>query len=172
MASFANYTLLRTVDSRGPNQETTLNNIQQYDAELLQAVLLSIPREEWGKELLTPDIMQKVFDIVPRLSDTFFYQRLISRPQTTDEQEEVVLFLQERIRFHTQAVRNWGYFTDVVKITTELYEPLDKPFSAHYGFGISDIVHVMKSVVAESEHRANEHFSILRRCCMKAVLGS
>ena len=163
MASFANYTLLRTVDSRGPKQETTLNNIQQYDAELLQAVLLSIPREEWGKELLTPDIMQKVFDIVPRLSDTFFYQRLISRPQTTDEQEEIVLLLQERIRFHTQAVRNWGYFTDVVKITTELYEPLDKPFSAHYGFGISDIVHVMKSVVAESEHRANEHFSILQK---------
>lgn len=163
MAAFTNYTLLRIGDSKDPHQETTLNNIQQYDAELLQAVLLSIPSEEWGKNPLTPGIMQIVVDTVPKLSETFFYQRVLSAPQTTDEQGKVVQFLQERIRFHTQAVRNWGYFTDIVKITTELYSPLDKPFSKHYGFGISDLIHVMKSVVAEYEHRANEHFSILKK---------
>ena len=163
MASFANYTLLRIGDIKDPHQGTTLNNIQQYDAELLQAVLLSVPPEEWGKNPLTPGIMQIVFDIVPKLSETFFHQRVLAAPQTTDEQEEVVQFLQERIRFHTQAVRNWGYFTDVVKITTELYKPLDRPFSAHYGFGIGDIVHVMKSVVTEYERRASEHFSILQK---------
>ena len=163
MASFANYTLLRIGDSKDPHQGTTLNNIQQYDAELLQAVLLSVPSEEWGKNPQTPGIMQIVFDIVPKLSETFFHQRVLAVPQTTDEQEKVVQFLQERIRFHTQAVRNWGYFTDVVKITTELYKPLDRPFSAHYGFGISDIVHVMKSVVTEYEHRASEHFGILQK---------
>ncbi len=160
VASFAIYGLRKDV-----HQDSPLNNIQQHHAELLQSVLLTIPSEEWGTKPLTPNIMQTVFDAVPKLSETFFHQRILAEQKITDEHESAVLSLQDRIRLHTQAVRNWGYFTDIIRIAKELYGPLDAPFSAHYGFGISDLVQVIEAVVVEYERRANEHFSTLRKVC-------
>ncbi len=162
MASFATYGLLKNVTNNG-NHQKALPNIEQYHAELLQAVLLTIPLEEWGKKPLTPDVMQTVFDIVPKLSETFFFQRVLAGQKVKDEQKMAVLYLQERIRFHTHAVRNWGYFSEVVKITTELYGALDEDFSAHLGFSISDLVRLMEFVIDEYERRINEHFRILQK---------
>ena len=163
MASFANYGLLKGVGREGVNQNSTLNNIHQHHGELLQAVLLTIPFEQWGAKPLLPDIMQIIFDTVPKLSETFFHQRILATQKIKDEQEKDVLSLQELIRFRTQGVRNWGYFTDVIRIATELYGPLDSRFLVHYGFGISDLIQVMESVVTEYERRANEHFSIQQK---------
>lgn len=162
MASFATYGLLKNVTNNGKHQKA-LPNIEQYHAELLQAVLLTIPLEEWGKQPLTPDVMQTVFDIAPKLSETFFFQRVLAGQKVKDEEKIAVLSLQERIRFHTHAVRNWGYFSEVVKITTELYGTLDEDFSAHHGFSISDLVRLMESVIAEYERRVNEHSRILQK---------
>ena len=163
MASFTAYGLMQNVTNEGVHQKALRDKIEQHHAELLQAVLLTIPFDEWEKKPLTHEVMPTVFDIVPKLSKTFFYQRVLAVQQVKDEQKIEVLFLQERIRFHTHGIRNWGYFIDVIKITTELFEPLDEHFSSHYGFGVSDLVQVMESVVAEYERRINEHFSPLQK---------
>ena len=163
MASFATYGLMRGVIGNSVDHNLTPNNIQQYHAELLQAVLLTIPFEEWGTKPLVPNTMQTVFDTVPKLSDTFLHQRILAAQKITDEQENTISFLLERIRFNTQAVRNWGYLTDVKKLSSELYGPLDARFKAQCGFGISDLVQVTEALVAEFERRANEHFNTLQK---------
>lgn len=163
IASFAFYGLMTTVTREGADQKALLSNIQQHHAEMLQAIMLTVPLKDWGKNPLSPDTMQVIFDNVPKLANTFFHQRILANKQVVDEQEQAVLSLQDRIRFHTQAVRNWGYFADVIKITTELYGPLDAPFLAHYGFGISHLVQVMESITTELERRVSEHWNILRR---------
>ena len=156
MAVFAN-ALMRNVGRKGVRQNPS-SNIQQYHGELLQAVLLTIPSDEWSTKPLEsePDVMQAVFDAVPKLSDTFFHERLLAAQKNTDEQKKAVMSLQSSIQLHTQAVRNWGYFGDVIEIVSELYGPLDELFSAHYGFGISDLAQVMKAIGGEYERRVNE----------------
>ena len=162
MASFATYTDFHLEQNNG-TYKPLLKNVQQHHSELLQAVLLTIPSEEWGLDPLTPDVMETLFEALPKLSDTFFHQRVLAASKISDKQEKLILSLQERIRLHTQAIRNWGYFTEVIKISTELYEPLDSHFTANYGFSITDLIQVMKSVVTEFEHRTNEHFNILQK---------
>lgn len=162
MASFATYTDFYMVKNDG-TYKPLLKNVQQHHSELLQAVLLTIPSEEWGLDPLTPGVMGTLFEALPKLSDTFFHQRVLAASKISDKQEILILSLQERIRLHTQAIRNWGYFTEVIKISTELYEPLDSHFTANYGFSITDLIQVMKSVVTEYEHRTNEHFNILQK---------
>ena len=162
MASFAMYALQVFLDAQGRTRRSPLN-IEQHHVELLQAVLLMIPPKQWGSFPVTPPVMESVYDNVPKLAATFFHQRLLAGDAVSDDQELAVLSLQERIRLHTQAVRNWGYYGDVIKITTELYGLLDAGFKAYYSFGVCDLVEVMRSVVAEYERRANEHWSTLRK---------
>ena len=110
MTSFATYGLMRAVIDDTIDHSLSPNNIQQHHAELLQAVLLAIPLEEWGTKPVLPGVMQTVFDTLPLLSDTFLHQRILATEQVKDNREKDMFFLLERIRFHTQAVRNWGYF--------------------------------------------------------------
>ncbi len=160
--SFATYGLMRAVIGDSVGHSFAPNNIQQHHAELLQAILLTIPFEEWGARPVLPDIMQTIFDTLPLLSDTFVHQRVLAAEQVEDQHEKDMLFLFERIRFHTQAVRNWGYFDDVKQLTVEIYGPLDSRFRDQCGFGISDLVQVAAALVNDCERRATEHFRVLQ----------
>ena len=163
MATFAAYAFVVGVNESGSEQKALLEDINQHHAELLQAILLSIPREEWGQEEPIPEVMQVLIDNLPKLSDTFFHERLLEAEQTTDEQEAVIRSLQNRVRLHTQLVRNWGYHTEVIAIARELYRPLDEKFSAFHGFTISDLIEVMHSLVIELRRRVGRHFEILQK---------
>ena len=79
---------MRDVIGKSVDHNLTSNNIQQHHAELLQAVLLTIPFEEWGAKPLKHNSMRTVFDIVPKLSDTFLHQRILAAQKITDEQEQ------------------------------------------------------------------------------------
>ncbi|WMT75789.1 hypothetical protein [Bradyrhizobium sp. Ash2021] len=107
--------------------------------------------------------MQIVFDSLPKLSDTFFLQRTLDAEKVSDEQELAVLSLQERIRLHTMAVRNWAHFGRVIQISKELYGALDAPFASHHGFSCTDLIEVMHCAVSEYERRQTEHWERFRR---------
>lgn len=124
--------------SLGPSgeQHKALPDILQHHGELLHALVLTLPIGDWGKKPLTPDVMNRLFDTVPRLSDTFFMQRVLDGEAVQDEEAHVVLSLQERIRFQTHGVRNWGYFDNVVALSRDLYSALDQGLSAHHGLSM------------------------------------
>jgi hypothetical protein len=105
--------------------------------------------------------VEVLYQALPKLADTFFLQRLLAADRASDEVAKEVLSLQERIRLNTQGVRNWSYFSNVVRISKELHAPLDAPFIEKVGFGITDLVEVMAQVVKEYERRANEHLNTL-----------
>ena len=158
MAIFA-HSLLRDVDRKGVPRIPAVNDLQQFHGELLQAVLLTVPPEEWGAKPLEieSDVMHRVSDAVPELFNSFFHERLIAAQKIEDERKRAVMSLQCSIQFHTQAVRNWGYFGHVIEISTNLYRPLDGAFYEHYGFSISDLIKVMKIIGAEYERRLNDN---------------
>jgi hypothetical protein len=148
----------------GPGSDRKpIPEIQQHHAELLLAILLTLPADQWTSTPVVPDVMQIIFDNVPKLSDAFFLQRTLDGESATSEQERAVLFLQERIRFHTMGVRNWGYFGDVVQISKELYGAIDAPFAAHHGFSCTDLIEVARCMVAEFERQQTEHWDQLRK---------
>lgn len=162
MNSFATYGLMRAVIGDSVGHSFAPNSIQQHHAELLQAVLLTVPFEEWGVKPVLPGIMQTIFDTLPLLSDTFVHQRVLAAEQMEDKREKDMMFLLERVRFHTQAVRNWGCFGDVKQLTVEIYGPLDSRFRDQYGFSISELVQVAEALVDDCERRASEHFRVLQ----------
>jgi len=146
LASFASYGLQAHVTRDGVEKKAH-PDILQHHAELLQAILLTIPADAWGTGVLTPQVMQTVFDTVPKLSQAFLFQRILDGQTVKDDPEALTIrSLQERIRLHTHGVRNWGYFSDVVRLSLDLYHPLDAAMLAHYGFNATDVIEVLNAV--------------------------
>ncbi|WP_253710739.1 hypothetical protein [Bradyrhizobium sp. WD16] len=162
LACYAGYGLL-TFGSEDSSRGKPVADVLQHHAELLQAIVLSIPLDQWGPAPVRPHVMQTVFDSMPKLSDTFFLERTLDGQKISDPQELAVLELQERIRLHTMAVRNWAHFLSVIQISKELYGALDASFVAHHGFSCTDLIEVMHCALREYERRQTEHWGRFRR---------
>lgn len=154
IASAAYYGLQRSIDDNGSTTAIS-SKLEQHHVELLQAVLLTVPHGDWPDKPSVPSAVDRVFKELPGLALGFLAQRVVAGVETDDPQARTIAALQERMRFHTQAVRNWGYFGDVVAMSLEMYSPLDAAFLSHHGFAASDVVVLGRTMVAELERRAN-----------------
>lgn len=161
LASVAFYGLQRSIREDGSTSSAS-TKLEQHHVELLQAVLLSLRAQDWGTSPSTPRAVNRVFEELPSLSLAFLAQRIVAGVDPGDAQARTVSALQERVRFHTHAVRNWGYFGDVVAIARDLYSPLDHVFLAHHGFGASDVIEVARTMVAELERRGTAWAAAMR----------
>jgi hypothetical protein len=163
MAVMAGYGLQAGVSDAGVSGKRLISKLEQHHLELLQSLLLTLPFDEWGDLPAAPSDIQKTIDTIVDLADAFHSRRFKAIEGTSDLQARTVLTLQERLRLHTQMIRNWGYFAEVVQISSELYAPLDELFREALGFGASDLIVVSRHLVDTFEHRCNERFKRLKR---------
>ena len=152
-----------TATDKGVKEQPLINNILPHHVELLQALALTLPFREWGRNPATPDAIQGSIDAVVDLAASFLHRRAIALHQARGEQEHAVLLLQERMRAHTQIVRNWDYMSPMVRLSTELYGSLDPDFRVTHGFGATDVVVVSDALREVLEKRVNERFKLLRK---------
>jgi hypothetical protein len=158
LATFSLYGLMAMVGET--EMKGFLSDPQQHHAEVLQALILSIPPDEWGFEPSSkPGVMQTFFDDVPKLADAFFHKRLLEADDEKTADKMAVHSLQERVRLHTQAVRNWSYYQDIIRISRELYGGLDRDFVAAVGFSASDLILVAEALVRLLEQRTSAHWT-------------
>lgn len=162
LATFGFYGARAAIGSDGTTRSLT-KGIEQHHIELLQALVLTLPLRDWGQGPSHGGIMQHVFDIVPELAHAFFQMRLLEKEEELDLQKRAISSLQERIRLHTQAVRNWGYYSEVIRLSRELYSPLDGKFAAALGFTATDVIDIAENLVSEVERRSGEHITRFRR---------
>lgn len=164
LASVAGYGLITMAsEAEGVSPTSVLNDrVSQYHVEMLQALVLAVPTTELTSSPHTAKEMEDVFAVLPKLTDTFLHQRILAAEADEDTVASTLQSLQERMRLHTQAVRNWGYYSEVVRITSELFSPLDSGLQKHFGFGASDLIRVVSVVVDELERRYSEHWDTLR----------
>lgn len=155
--------LVADVGEGGAASKSILSNIEQHHVELLQALAMKLPAAEWGRELAKPGEITEVIDTLGKLTDAFHQRRLIAIEEERDTEARLILGLQERMRGHTQVVRNWGYFSDVVEISTELYGALDDAFEAHHGFSATDLITVGRDLVKIVEARSSDRYQRLRK---------
>lgn len=163
LAVIASYGSQTAVTDQGVTTSSILKGIEQHHIELLQALALSIPSKDWGGELAMSADIQEAIDTIAELADAFHQRRYRVIEEERKPEERAFLLLQERIRLHTQAVRNWGYLGDVIAISTELYSPLDEDFHKKMGFTASDLITAGTALVSMYEERLGDRFKKLKR---------
>jgi hypothetical protein len=143
-------------------QKKTETTIQQAHVELAQALVLTIPPENVNANPALPDNIQDIWDLLIKVGDAFHFKRMTQIEQATADEENAILHLQEQLRLHTQFVRNWGYFTRVISITSELYKPLDPIYEKTVGIGATQLIQLFEYLVRHSETAINDRWQRLR----------
>lgn len=159
----ASYALALPASAQGVETKSMMPGVEQYHIEFLQALAMTMPISEWGHIPALPADIQNAKDTLEELGTAFFLRRFKAIDGVENPQERVVLSLQERVRVHTQVVRNWAYFSDGVNISSELYAPLDEVFETQLGFRATDIIRVGEVMTRLVERRSTEHFMLLKR---------
>jgi len=114
------YGSLQGVSADGPEGKTIVPIVEQHHLELLQALALTIPQTEVGHLPPPPGLIQGAIEDVGILSDAFAWSRLGDVREGESEEQHALTSLQERLRLHTQMVRNWGYVHQVRLLSSEL----------------------------------------------------
>lgn len=138
----------------------------QSHVELVQAMALR-HHYDGTSEYPPPPIVQQLFDSLPKLGDLFNQRRLSSINQARTDKDHHVRILQEKLRLHTQQVRNWGYFPEVKEILRSLFAEIDQDYTSHIGLSATNIVRLFEYLCTEVEERTSLRFEALRQ--MKAV---
>ena len=163
ITALAAFGLTTPVDSDGVGG-SWLNNdrFSQSHVELIQALALALPAENWSHTPPNPSQIQKLFDLLPVLADAFAHQRMAIMGQNRSDEHKAVTMVQELLRLHTQVVRNWGYFDDVLRICNELYSPLDIAFGERIGVSATCLIAAFHCLVRQSEKEMSNECVRLR----------
>jgi hypothetical protein len=161
LSIIANYGLQSVATSAGVAARTMMPDIEQFHLELLQAIAMTLPIDQWGVKPTIPTDIQDAIEVLTELGSAFHQRRFKAIEGEKDEQARVVLALQERLRLHTQMVRNWGYFSDVVDISTALYSPMDEALRSVFGFSSTELITVAKCMTRIIERRSTDRINLL-----------
>ena len=133
------------------------SEIYQFHIEILQALSLQIEPHDLSDEPIRPDVLMQVWNNVKTLCATHIIRRVNPTGADLPDDEKAVVLAQEMIRGATQAVRNWGYHSQVKRIARELYRPFDTQILVAHGFSGSDVFGVFEAMFDEVESRLSAH---------------
>lgn len=146
--TLAGWSMYAGVGNDGTLGRPVLADIDQADIELLLAMMASTDARAWGRDAVSPHALQDIIETAGKLQQTFSAMRMSEVGTRKDAASHAALLLQERVRLHTQVMRNWGYPDRVIALTRDLYAPLDEALMAALGFGASDVITLFENLAA------------------------
>lgn len=152
--------LTKPVKASGVDSSSNLKFLPSH-LEFFQALILTVPVMELGREDPTQDIVQEAIDDLIKLFTAFSLSRYDNLLEA-NEAQRAALSIQERLRAATQFVRNWGVHSKVIEISKGLYQKFDPQFASRYGFGISEAISVFQALLSQFEFDINKNFKFLR----------
>ncbi|ADE15386.1 hypothetical protein Nhal_2298 [Nitrosococcus halophilus Nc 4] len=145
----------------GVQSKESSGGLNQAHVELVQALALQIPENELGALPVTPDIVQKVWDRLIEIGHAFKFSRMNVELLESSNIEMAINQVQEFLRSHTQMVRNWGFHSQVVGISKELYSHFDGEIYNKFGFSATNAIDVFKVLTESVEEKLSKRFNIL-----------
>lgn len=136
--------------------------LEQFHVELAQALFLSFKKEDVRWDGLRPQAVQECADLIYDYSMAFQQSRLAGL-EGADEESLALLNVQERIRLHTVAVRNWGYYLQVIEILKKLYSPLDAELVKIHGVTATGLIDTFDYILRSIERESNIFMKKMRK---------
>lgn len=137
-------------------------DIQQHHLELLLSLYANMPAGKTGVDPVSPQVVQEMIDILGDLGQTFLFYRMRSGGES-DNTNRAKDIISERVRMHTQAVRNWAYFDGVERTLEGLFGVHDDVFKKTHGFAPQDVLSTFRALMKNSEDAIATRFETLSR---------
>lgn len=157
--SYISYiSMTRGASNRGLEKEFSTTTHQSH-VELLQALILQGSPNEYDESnyyAIIPDLIKNIEELLLNYSMT----RLSNIP---DGKNKSIYFLVEKIRTHTQGIRNWGYLSKEIKIINKFSELIDIEIKENLGYNILNAIKVFNYMFTTTETRINKYFTELKQ---------
>jgi hypothetical protein len=163
LAIITGYALNVGAGDNGVQSKENSGALTQSHVEILQALLLQTPSHNWGEKEITPDIIQSVWDTLIEMSQYFHFMRMKGGILEATEKDKSVNAVQEWIRNNTQFVRNWGYYLQVLTISTELYSYFDEMLLDKVGFSATEVITIFNFMLRSTEQSLTERYTDLKK---------
>lgn len=152
------------VGSQGIFSTEPTGQLGRHQAELLQALVIATPKSEVFGDSIVPNplIIQEAVDQLESAAAHYPFSRFDPVYLSEDKEEKSIRAIMEKLRIHTQAVRNWGFHTQQIRIIRELYAPLDSLLEKKHGFSFSLVVDLFSFLADENQRKLNDWFDRMR----------
>ena len=127
--------------------------IYPFHVEILQALALQIEPVDLSPTPFGSDVSRQAWENITTLCDARNFRQFDADGMDLPDDEKTVALAQQLIRGNTQAVRNWGYHSQIKRIGRDLYCQFDARLLASRGFTASDVFNVFETMVGEVEAR-------------------
>ena len=155
------YGLTVGASNNGVNSKESPGDLTQAHVELIQALALQIPQDQIGRDPAHPKLIQEVWDKLTELAVAFRFSGIDEALLESSESDLAINQIQEMMRSHTQMVRNWGFHSQVITISKELYSHFDEPIKNKLGFSASNAIDFFKFIIDLTEVRLTKRMHIL-----------
>ena len=162
LSVISNYGLSVGVGPDGVHSDKNQLGILQSDVEFLQAKLLQIDNQELKHIPVNPETIQKTIELIKEIRQNFSFSRFKSNSFTLNESERSINKIQEHIRGNTQIVRNWGYRSQIINFSKELYSHFDDLLLAKNGYTATNIIDIFIVMQELLEERLSTRFKTVK----------
>lgn len=166
LSILASYALFAGVGDKGIQRKDSDYHLYQYHLEFLQALILQLNEKEINHKPCGPEVIQVLWDALPEHMQTHNFMNMSDDTNELTDDEKAVKFIQYTIRLNTKSVRNWGYFSQVINITSELYSHFTDDLKKKYGFNFEDLIiffQTLMDVIAEKNNQRVNQLLTLRK---------
>ncbi|HEV2694494.1 MAG TPA: hypothetical protein VG347_16490 [Verrucomicrobiae bacterium] len=157
LATFAFIDLTYLPEAGRPMSDSEV--IDQYQIELVQALILRHKENEFKIRPFDPKEFQELRDLV---SYTTYLHTTKDLPALTDEanrEKSAQLYFQSILRAHTKAVRNWGYEKQTFDALKQLYEPLENSIESELGIRVSSLIDAARTQLKRIGEKLQDYFT-------------
>ena len=141
---------------------TSKRQIEQPHIEICQALILQIEPEKLNKKTPSFEVFQNIIDLLEKLLLSNQLKNSSSNTLDLEKKDFSINAIREEVIAHTQYVRNWGNFSQLNTITSELYQKFDKKLLEIYHFQSSHIIDFFNYLVKEIGENATKKFKLFR----------
>lgn len=134
------------------------NSIAQFHVELLQALMLQ--SENKGSKPFLSEDAQKIAILLKKIPENLFNKRL-GNIKTVDDLEKNLIVNIEMFMAQNMTVRNWGYKEQVLRLTKELFEPIDDLIKEKIGLSLTSLLTMLESLLENIEGNMNSRRKIM-----------
>lgn len=163
LSSFVTTSLTVIDEERGVSIKDSEIEIPQYYIEYIQAMFLTLPPEQLDSKSI---VKKEVYDKIKSNLDYIFSANTLTRfdggLRSKSDEDKSAFLMRALMQSQTTAVRNWGYYTQVKKISLELYSYFNNELREHFGFSVENVIKYFDYLICSIEERINERMSRLR----------
>lgn len=141
LSGFVTSSLSPIDEKKGISIQDSKIAIPQFYIEYIQALFLTLPGNEFNTEAkTTSEDFNSIKDSLDYIFSTNMLARFDGGTELETDEEKSAFLMRSLMQGQTTSVRNWGYYTQVKKISLELYGYFNDGLKEHFGFSVDNVI--------------------------------